>query len=99
MNRPYNSGAAQARKDRLKEQYPPGTRVELESLCNDEPGMPAGLRGTVWGIDDQPALLMKWDNNRSLSLFPGEDSFRKLTPEELLEESQQEQSGGMTQSY
>jgi hypothetical protein len=61
--------------------------VELEYLCNDEPGMPVGLRGTVLAIDDSPSLLMSWDNNRSLSLLPGEDRFRKLTPEELLEES------------
>ena len=29
---------------------------------------------------------MKWDNHRSLPIVPGEDSFRKLTAEELAEE-------------
>lgn len=29
---------------------------------------------------------MKWDNGRTLALVPGEDSFRKLTDEELAEE-------------
>ena len=64
------------RVEAAKQQYPVGTRVELISLCNDEQGMPTGLRGTVVGVDDQPALLMDWDNGRSLSILPGEDSIR-----------------------
>ena len=95
MSRPYNPDAAKTRKEQLKLKYPPGTRVELEYLCNDEPGMPAGLRGTVVAVDDQPSLLMDWDNNRSLSLLPGEDRFRTLAPEEVEAESQQ--SNGMVQ--
>ena len=52
-----------------------GTRIQLHSLCNNERDMPPGLCGTVVGVDDQPSLLMKWDNGRSLSLMPFEDSF------------------------
>jgi len=59
-----------------------GTRIELQGMCNDEPGMYPGLCGTVTGVDDQPALLMKWDNGSSLSLFPGEDSFRVIEQEQ-----------------
>ena len=66
----------------VKAQYPVGTRIELRGLCNDEPGMPPGLCGTVIGVDDQPALLMKWDNGRSLSLFPDEDSFSVIEQEQ-----------------
>ncbi|MDR3344446.1 MAG: DUF4314 domain-containing protein [Oscillospiraceae bacterium] len=90
----FKLGGREAR-ERLAKRYPIGTRIELNSLCNYEPGMPTGLRGTVCGHDDQPSLLMAWDNNRSLSLLPGEDSFRALTPEEIMEE-QQEQDEGMT---
>ena len=68
--------------ERVKAQYPVGTRIELRGLCNDEPGMPPGLCGTVIGVDDQPALLMKWDNGRSLSLFPDEDSFSVIEQEQ-----------------
>ena len=68
--------------ERVKEQYPVGTRIELQGLCNDEPGMPPGLCGTVVGVDDQPALLMEWDNGRSLSLFPEQDSFKVIEQEQ-----------------
>lgn len=72
--------------EQVRQQYPAGTRIRLESLCNDEPGMPTGLCGTVVGVDDQPALLMKWDNGRGLSLLYGKDSFSILeqTPEEVI---------------
>ncbi len=58
--------------------------------------MPKGLRGTVVGHDDQPSLLMEWDNCRSLSLLPGEDGFRALTPAELAEEQEEALDEGMT---
>ena len=74
----------------VKRQYPMGTRIQLDSLCTDEQDMPSGLCGTVIGVDDQPSLLMKWDNGKSLSLLPFEDSFtvihevRRGTPDEQL---------------
>ena len=71
--------------ERVKARYPVGTRIELKGLCNDEPGMPPGLCGTVIGVDDQPSLLMKWDNGRSLSLFPDEDSFSVIEQEQAQE--------------
>lgn len=77
-----------ARVEAAKASFPKGTRIELISLCNDERDMPKGLRGTVVGVDDQPALLMRWDNSRTLSLLVGEDHFRKLTQEEIEAENQ-----------
>ena len=71
--------------ERVKARYPVGTRIELKGLCNDEPGMPPGLCGTVIGVDDQPSLLMKWDNGRSLSLVPDEDSFSVIEQEQAQE--------------
>ena len=74
----------------VKRQYPVGTRIQLDSLCTDEQDMPSGLCVTVIGVDDQPSLLMKWDNGKSLSLLPFEDSFtvihevRRGTPDEQL---------------
>ena len=56
---------------RYKEAYPP-----VES----------GTRGTVRVVDDIGTLHCDFDNGRSLGVVPGEDSFRKLTDEELAEE-------------
>lgn len=62
----------QNRKARLMRDYPIGTRVKLRELANEEPNLPTGTVGTVVGYDDQPALLMSWDNGSSLSLLPFE---------------------------
>ena len=70
------------RIEMVKKQYPVGTRIQLDSLCNDERGMPSGLCGTVVGVVDQPALLMKWYNGRSLSLMPFDDNFTVIPQEQ-----------------
>ena len=67
----------------LREQFPPGTRVRLESEMNDPQPIPTGMTGTVQGIDDAGQLLMKWDNGRGLSLVPGEDDFSVVKPQKL----------------
>ena len=46
---------------------------------------------TMWlrrrtAVDDIGTVFCHFDNGRSLGLAYGEDSFRKLTPEELAEE-------------
>ena len=71
---------------RYKEMYPPGTRLELISMDDPYAPVPPGTRGTVQYVDDIGQVGMAWDNDRSLSLVPGEDSFRRLTETELVEE-------------
>ncbi len=70
---------------RYKEQYPKGTRIELLSM-NDSQAVPPGTRGTVDHVDDLGTIHMNWDNGRTLGICPQEDSFRKLTEQELAEE-------------
>ena len=67
----------------LREQFPPGTRIRLESEMNDPQPIPKGMTGTVQGIDDAGQLLMEWDNGRGLSLIPGEDDFSVVKPQKL----------------
>jgi len=47
------------RKDiqRLREQYPKGSRVELlDSVTDPYHPLPAGSKGTVWAVDDAGQL-------------------------------------------
>ena len=78
--------------------YPPGTRLELISMGKDPDPVPHGTRGTVERVNSYGDIEMSWDNGRTLSLIPGEDSFRKLTMEELDAEQEitaEQDAGGM----
>ena len=71
-----------------KKLYPPGTRIELLSMSDSYAPVPAGTRGTVNFVDSMGKIFPQWDNGRSLGVVPGEDSFRKLTQEEIKAENQ-----------
>ena len=64
----------------IKEQYPPGTRVRLNSMEDPYAPILPGTEGEVDFVDDAGQLHMKWDNGRTLPLAPGEDSFTVLSP-------------------
>lgn len=76
--------------ERYRQTHPPGTRIELISMDDPYAPVPPGTRGTVTHVDDMGTLHMKWDNGSTLGIVPGEDSFRKLTAEELTEEQNEE---------
>ena len=73
--------------ERMQNQYPEGTRLLLNSMNDPYAPVPPGTRGTVDFVDDAGQIHMKWDNGRTLAIVPSEDDFRKLTDEELAEES------------
>lgn len=66
-----------------RENYPPGTRIMLVSMGNDPRPIENNTRGTVRVVDDIGTIHCDFDNGRKLGMIPGEDSFRKLTAEEL----------------
>lgn len=78
------------RKHLLAEEYrkkhPPGTRLILLGTTENIQPIPIGTKGTVHYVDDQAQIHMEWDNGRTLAILPEEDTFRKLTEEELKEE-------------
>ena len=65
--------------ERLEENYPEGTRVELV-YTSDTYAPPKGTQGTVTGVDDIGSLLVKWDNGSSLNVLYGEDIVRIIKP-------------------
>ncbi|MCK9308981.1 MAG: DUF4314 domain-containing protein [Candidatus Cloacimonetes bacterium] len=80
---------------RIKEQYPQGTRIRLIGM--DDPYAPIlpGTEGTVNVVDDIGTLHCTFDNGRTLGVIPGEDSFSVISrPEQTeLQESESEQFG------
>lgn len=63
--------------ERIRSQYPKGTRVELIQM-DDVQAPPVGTLGTVLGVDDTGSLLMRWDNGSGLNVVYGEDIVRKV---------------------
>ena len=84
--------------ERMQNQYPEGTRLLLNSMNDPYAPVPPGTRGTVDFVDDAGQIHMKWDNGRTLAIVPSEDDFRKLTDEELAEESEIEESEDFEQT-
>ena len=80
-----------------KERYPPGTRIELIHMGDDPNPIPDGTRGTVTAVDDIGTVFCDFDNGRSLGLAYGEDSFRRLTPEEITEEQTETNNESMAE--
>ena len=64
--------------DRVRRQYPRGTRVELVQM-NDVQAPPIGTAGTVNGVDDTGSIMVSWDNGSHLSVVYGEDVVRKIS--------------------
>ena len=64
----------------IKEQYPPGTRIRLNSMEDPYAPIAPGTEGVVDFVDDIGTIHMKWNNSRSLGIVPGEDSFSVLPP-------------------
>ena len=66
------------RIEKLKEEYPQGTRVELVYMEDEFSRLQPGEKGTVVGVDDIGTIHVNWDTGGSLGIAYGEDSCRKL---------------------
>ena len=64
--------------ERLKQEYPKGTRVELIYMNDPYRDIPAGTKGTVTGVDDIGTIHVNWDSGGCLGIAYGEDSCKKL---------------------
>jgi hypothetical protein len=63
--------------ERIRVQYPAGTRVRLLSM-DDPQAPPIGTEGTVLGVDDAGHIMMSWDSGGSLNLVYGVDRFQSI---------------------
>ena len=63
--------------ERLKEQYPVGTRIILRKM-DDIQAPPIGTMGTVQGVDDAGSLSVKWQNGSGLNVVYGVDEVEKV---------------------
>ena len=68
--------------EHVREQYPPGTRVELISMSDPYTKLKPGDRGTVRRVDDIATIFVAWDSCSGLGLAYGEDSVKRLTVKE-----------------
>ncbi len=66
--------------ERVRSQYPVGTRVELTQM-DDMQASPIGTKGTVTGVDDTASIMVRWDNGSGLHVVYGEDKCRKISNE------------------
>lgn len=71
-------GAPKGIIDRLRIEYPVGTRVELISMEDEYRKLKPGERGTVTGVDDIGTIHVNWDCGSCLGVAYGEDSCRKI---------------------
>ena len=73
--------------ERLKEQYPPGTRIKLHFMVDDPCPVEPGTCGTVRFVDDIGTLHCDFDNGRSLGVIWGVDNFTVIGHSETFSES------------
>ena len=62
----------------LREDYPPGTKVELIEMCDPYRDMPAGMHGEVMFVDDAGGVHIAWSNGSTLAAIHGFDIIRKI---------------------
>jgi len=92
-----NSFPSRETVNRIREQYPAGTRIELISM--EDPyntKLRPGDKGTVSRVDDIGTIFVAWDSGSGLGLVHGVDRFKRVeqtltgelsAPMELLEKT------------
>lgn len=57
----------------LKEHYPKGTRIQLDSMGDDPRPIEPGTMGSVRLVDDMGTIHCDFDYGRRMGIIPGED--------------------------
>lgn len=64
--------------ERLRREYPAGTRVKLILMDDPYTKLKPGNQATIRGVDDAGNILCDWDCGSSLSLIHGVDQFQVI---------------------
>ena len=70
-------GVTQKELERLRQQYPKGTRLKLISM-EDPQGVTEGTVGEVELVDDIGQIHVRWETGSGLALIPEVDRFQKV---------------------
>lgn len=73
-----NSFPSKETVERLRNQYPSGTRVELVCMNDPYTKLKPGAIGTVSFVDDIGTVHVNWDCGSSLGVAFGEDEIKKI---------------------
>ena len=65
--------------ERIRAQYPKGTRVVLVRMHDPYSRLKPDDEGTVTHVDDTATIFVNWDNGEGLGIVFSEDSCRKIT--------------------
>ena len=76
--------------ERIKKQYPEGTRICLDCMGPDPHRIPNGSTGTVDCVDDIGTLFVRFDNGRIMGVVPEADQFHVIEQEENISEDEKE---------
>ena len=71
-------GVSRQTLERLRKEYPAGTRVELIRLDDPYRKIPSGTIGTVEFVDDAGQLHTVWDGHGALAMIYGVDEWSKV---------------------
>jgi len=63
---------------KLREDYPPGCKVELVEMCDPYRDMPPGMHGEVLFVDDAGGIHVAWANGSTLAALHGIDQIRRI---------------------
>lgn len=68
---------SQAEVNRIRERFPVGAQIVINSMSDDPNPIDPGTKGTVRHVDDAGTVHCVFENGRMLGLIPGVDSFSK----------------------
>lgn len=66
--------------ERLRKQYPSGTRVELVCMNDPYSKLKPGDKGTVEFVDDTGTIFCSWDTGSKLGVVYDADTVRNYSP-------------------